>query len=71
MGQHFCVDKVLDVVNHQEHDRLWYEISASFGDDSHVGIDQVSDRLHLSLQLRVDGSQGSILALIKMTLVAW
>ena len=63
LGQELAVDKVLDVVDHEEHDGLWDEVAAGLGHDLHVRVDQVADRLHLALQLWVDGAQGLLLAL--------
>lgn len=43
------------IVNHEVHDCLRHEVSDGFVDNCHVGIHQVPDRFHLSLQLRVHG----------------
>merc|ERR1711868_241150 len=50
-GQQFSVDEGLGVVDHEEHDNLGDQVSAGLGDDLHVGIHKISDRLHLSLEL--------------------
>jgi len=50
-GQQFSVDEGLGVVDHEEHDNLGDQVSAGLGDNLHVGIHQISDRLHLSLEL--------------------
>ena len=44
------------IVNDQMHDSLWDNVSSRFVDDSHVGVDEISYRLHLSLQLRIQGT---------------
>jgi len=43
------------IVYHEVHDCLRHEVSDGFVDNCHVGIHQVPDRFHLSLQLRVHG----------------
>lgn len=43
------------IVDHQMHDGLGHEIPDTLVDDGHVGVHQVTDGLHLSLQLRVHG----------------
>lgn len=41
------------VVNHEVHDGLRHQVAHGLVDDGHVGVDQVADGLHLTLQLRV------------------
>lgn len=41
------------IVNHEVHDGLWHQVTDGLVDNSHVGVDQVTNGLHLSLQLRV------------------
>lgn len=43
------------VVDHEVHDGLWHEVTDGLVDDSHVGVHQVSNGLHLALQLWVHG----------------
>lgn len=40
-------------VDQHVHDGLWHEVPDGLVDDVHVGVDQVTDDLHLSLQLWV------------------
>ena len=62
--QKFTVNERFDIIDHEEHDGLWYEVPARLGHDLHVGVHQVPDRLHLALKLRVHGAQANrILAL--------
>lgn len=48
MSEQFAVDEILGVVDNEEHDGFGDEISASFSNYFHVGVDQVSDGFHLS-----------------------
>lgn len=41
------------VVNHEVHDGFGHQVAHGLVDDGHVGVDQVADGLHLTLQLRV------------------
>lgn len=41
------------VVNHEMHHRLWDQVAHGLVDNRHVGVNQVADRLHLPLQLRI------------------
>ncbi len=41
------------IVNHEVHDGLRHQVTDSFVDDGHVGVYQVTNGLHLPLQLRV------------------
>ncbi len=41
--------------DHQMHDGLGHQVSYSLVDDAHVRVHQVSDGLHLPLQLRIHG----------------
>lgn len=43
------------IIDHQMHDGLGHQVSYGLVDDAHVGVHQVSDGLHLPLQLRVHG----------------
>lgn len=43
------------IINHEVHDGLGHEIADSLVDDAHVGVHQVTDGLHLPLQLGVHG----------------
>ncbi len=64
LRQELAVDEELNVIDHEEHDGLWYEVPARLGHDLHVGVHQVPDRLHLALKLRVHGAQANrVLAL--------
>ena len=64
-GQQLAVDECLGVVDHQEHDDLGDQVSAGLGDDLHVGVHQVPNGLHLTLQLGVNRSKTSVLRLYK------
>ena len=55
LSEQLGVDKVFDVVDHEVHDGLGHQISARFRHDFHVRVDQIADRLHLALQLRIHG----------------
>ena len=61
--QQFAVDERFDIVDHEEHDGLRNQVSASLGHDLHVGVDEVADRLHLALELRINWAQRCILTL--------
>lgn len=41
------------VIYHKVHDCFRYQVSDTFVDNRHVGVHQISNRLHLSLQLGV------------------
>jgi len=41
------------IIDHKVHDCFGYQISDTFVDNRHVGVHQISNCLHLSLQLRV------------------
>jgi len=41
------------VIDHKVHDCFRYQVSDTFVDNRHVGVHQISNRLHLSLQLGV------------------
>lgn len=43
------------VVDHEVHDGLGHEVPDGLVDDGHVGVHQVTDGLHLPLQLGVHG----------------
>lgn len=43
------------IANHEMHDGLGYEVSDALVDNSHVGVHQVADGFHFTLQLRVHG----------------
>ncbi len=58
MRQQLRIDEVLDVVDHKIHYGLGYQVSASFGDDFHVRVDQVPNGLHLTFKLRIHRAQG-------------
>ena len=59
LSQEFAVNEALDVVDHEEHDGLGYEVPARLCHDLHIRVDQIPDRLHLTLQLWVDRTTGS------------
>ena len=42
------------IVDEQEHDGFWHEVALRLVDDAHVRVDEVADRLHLSLQRRLN-----------------
>ena len=46
------------VVDHEVHDGLGHEVPDRLVDDGHVGVHQVADGLHLSLQLGVAVHEG-------------
>lgn len=51
MGQQFAIDKVLGIVDDQHHDGLGYHVPRGLCDDLHIRIDQITNGLHLTLQL--------------------
>jgi len=51
--QQVALDEGLRIVDHEGHDHFGDEVPAGLGDDLHVGVDKVSNRLHLSFKLRV------------------
>lgn len=61
LGQQFSIDELLDVVDHEKHDGLGHQISSGFGHNLHVRVHEIADRLHLPLQLGVDGAQGVLI----------
>lgn len=51
------------LVHNHVHDGFGYEVPLGLEHNLHVGFDQVSDRLHLSFQLRIrGGGQGFVIA---------
>lgn len=52
------------IVYHEVHDCLRHEVSDGFVDNCHVGIHQVPDRFHLSLQLRVHGVHETVWSIL-------
>jgi hypothetical protein len=44
------------VVDNEVHYGLGHEVALRFVDDAQVGVDEVADRLHLPLELRVHGA---------------
>lgn len=42
-----------NIINHEVHDGLRHQVTDSLVDDCHVGVDQVANGFHLSLQLRI------------------
>ena len=48
---------VTHVVDDHKHDGFWHEVALRLVDDLHVGVDEVADRLHLALHLRVGRRQ--------------
>lgn len=52
------------IVYHEVHDCLRHEVSDGFVDNCHVGIHQVPDRFHLSLQLRIHGVHETISSIL-------
>ena len=53
VGQQLGHDEIFRVVDHEHHDRLGHQIARRLGNNLHVGIHQIADRLHLALQLRI------------------
>ena len=51
--KHCCAEGKTHVVDHQVHDSLGHEVADRLVDDGHVGVHQVTDGLHLPLQLGV------------------
>jgi len=49
----FTIDKIFRGVDHHHHDGLRYEITSGFGDNFHVRIDEISNRLDLPFEHRV------------------
>lgn len=43
------------VVDHEVHDGFGHQVSDALVDDSHVGVHQVSNGLHLTFQLGIHG----------------
>lgn len=41
------------IIDHKMHDCFWYQISDAFVDNRHVGVHEIANCLHLSLQLGV------------------
>jgi len=54
--QQVSLDEGLCVVDHERHDDFGDEIATCLGDNLHVGVHQVPDRLHLPLKLWVYGT---------------
>ncbi len=63
VGQELAVDEPLDVVDDKIHNGFWYEVPASLRHNPHVGVDQVANRLHLTLKLRIDGAERLVILL--------
>lgn len=43
------------IIDHEVHNGLGHEVPDALVDDGHVGVHQVTDGLHLPLQLRIHG----------------
>lgn len=52
------------IVYHEVHDCLRHEVSDGFVDNCHVGIHQIPDCFHLSLQLRVHGVHETVWSIL-------
>lgn len=49
------------------HDCFWYQVSDCFGDNAHVGVDQIADGFHLTLQRGIHAARHLIdLAILKI-----
>lgn len=65
MRQQFPVDEIFGVVDDHHHDGLRYEVTRRLRHDSHVGIHKITDRLHLTLQLRVHAARARCIRVLK------
>ena len=51
------------IVNHEVHDGLGHQVTDGLVDDGHVRVDQVTNGLHLPLQLRVHAVHEAVRAI--------
>lgn len=59
------------IVNHEMHDGLRHQVADGLVDDGHVGVNQVTNGLHLPLQLRVHAVHYVVRAIFITAFTLW